>query len=144
VGLDFSGVGKSTILVDERGRLIRFPSRRDYLDFLVRERLIADEKDFIDCRELNEEVYLDWLRRGQVGCMFAQLLARPYNRLRLRTVVLREATNSQQAKALAEQIDVAVRDAVTDTNVESVSILLPTVLTPEDLVNLILYLSALP
>ena len=143
-GLGLSEVGKTNVLVDERGRLMRFPSRWDYLDLFVRTGIIGAEGDLISNPKLNEAVYLDWLRRGQVGCVFAQLLARPAYRSRSRTVVLYESANSQPGGQLAEQIDAKVRNAVADPNAESLSILLPAVLSAEYLVHLVLCLSAVP
>ena len=127
-------------MVDERGRLMRFPSRRDYLDFLLARGIITGEMDFLKNPELNREVYLDWLRRGQVGCVFAQLLGRPANRLQMRTVVLLEPEVSECAR----QIDILVHEAVDDSRTEAATILLPAVLSSEQLVYLLLAPSDLP
>lgn len=142
--IDFSEVRRSTVLRDERGRSMRYPNRHDYIDLLKREGVIEDEKDFIDRPELNEEVYLDWLRRGQVGCVFAQLFGRRDYRPRLRTVVLCDHNNSEQVNELTQKIDIAVQNAIADPHIESVSVVLPTILSADYLVGLLIALSKMP
>ena len=142
--VDFSEIGRTNQLVDERGRLMRFPRRNDYVQFLTRQGLIADEREFINRTDLIVQVYSDWLRRGQVGCVFAQLLARPINREGMRTLALQQSSSLGDLSSLAKRIDAAASDAVADPNLEAISILLPTILTYESLVTLILELSVLP
>ena len=141
---DFSEVRQSFTLVDNRGRTMRFPNRHDYLDFLVSKGLIEHRQEFVDVPELVKAVYLDWLRRAQIGCVFAQLLGRHTNRKGMRTEVIGGSHNARQISDLAEEIDSAVQDAVDKPNAEAISILLPTLLDAEDLVRLILALSVLP
>ena len=141
---DFSATPKSTTIMDNRGRLIRFPGRRDYLDHLLGEGVIASENALLGRPDLVEDIYLNWLRRGQVGCMFAQLFGRRTNRLGLRTLILPNPTDPRQSRDLASQIDARVQDAIVDPEVESVSVLLPQVLTPEHLVLMMLALSEYP
>lgn len=119
---------------------MRFPTRRDYLDFLVENNVVADEKGFIDRLDLNEEVYLDWLRRGQVGCIFAQLLGRTSNRSQMRTAVF----GDQDPETLARKIAAETIDAMADPAVEGLSILLTTIVDSESLVKLLASLSTLP
>ncbi len=123
---------------------MRFPSRRDYIRQLQAHGLIIDEPgfEFDDC--LVEAVYLDWLRRPQVGCVFAQLLARPRNRTGLRTVVARGDSGHGYADELALQIDGLVHEAVSDDSHEALSVLLPEVLDMQKLALLIWELGNLP
>jgi hypothetical protein len=78
--IDFSDVNTSNVLADERGRRMLFPSRRDYLDLLLAQSIIKQDSDFGGRTDLVEEVYLDWLKRSQVGCVLAQLLGRGMGR----------------------------------------------------------------
>ena len=119
---------------------MRFPGRRDYIDFLVGGGLVGDEGEFIQDSALNEEVYLDWLLRGQVGCIFAQIFGRRRNRTSLHTVVVYGDGENDPAQ-LSGRIDAAACDAVTDSHVEALSVILPTVLTSESLVRLLISLS---
>ena len=116
---------------------MRFPTRFDYVDFLVRQKVVADEQEFMSLLDLNEEVYLDWLRRGQVGCVFAQLLGRRRNRAQMRTVVLK----CDEPWQLASEIDAETTDAIANPTVEGLSILLTTIVTAESLVRLLAALS---
>ena len=142
--LDFSGVKTGVVFSDERQRLMRFPSRQDYLEFLVAERLITRESDFSNRSDLVQGVYLDWLRRGQVGCIFAQLLGRARNRVGLRTVVVPDCSRTQaQVRDLADAIDQLIKGAAEDREIEAITILLPAIVSPEDLVKLLLALSRL-
>ena len=131
---------KSTLkglqLRDERGRTMRFPTRQDYVQQLQAHGLIADEAEFVDDDRLTEAVYLDWLRRPQVGCVFAQLLARPIYRTGLRTVVVRGPSRLVDLNDLAAQIACVVDKSVDDPSCEAISVLLPQILDGEALSRL--------
>ena len=140
--MDFSGVGKS-FLVQHRGHVTAFPTRSDYLR-LLQENGVG-EQEFIENSELAEEAYLDWLRRGQVGCVFAQLLARAAGRKSAETKVLSQtADNAADARVLALAINDAFRGAVAAEHVEALSLLLPAIIQPEALVLLLKSLAELP
>ena len=141
---NFSNVPKSNEFLDDRGRVMRFPTRRDYFRFLVDQGIVNDEKDILDDPRLIEAIYLDWLRRAQVGCVFAQLLGRPKNRMGMQTVVFRKSGNPQHISELARKIDEAVRAAINSHDIEAISILLPDVVAIEELVHLILVMSRFP
>ena len=140
--LDFSQVTKSTQLVDDRGRLKRFPSRHDYVSFLEAQGLVADDADFQRQEELVKAVYLDWLKRGQAGCIFAQLFGRLRNRKGLRTEVI--LTNGEQSSAeIANKIEALVTDSLDSAGVDAISVLLPGIRDVEALTHLLVSLSGL-
>ena len=142
--MNFERVPRSTTLVDERGRLMTFPNRGDYLRFLVAEGAIQTVDDFMRDDVLTESVFLDWLRRGQVGCVFAQLFARQVNRAVIRTLVARGQSGVSAPEELAVQIDQALSDAVANPSSEALSVLLPQVLDPQHLTRLVTELARLP
>ena len=115
---------------------MRFPTRQDYVQQLQAHGLIADEAGFVDDDRLTEAVYLDWLRRPQVGCVFAQLLARPIYRTGLRTVVVRSPSRLVDINDLATQIACIVDKSVDDPSCEAISVLLPQILDGEALSRL--------
>ena len=135
---------KGILLQDERGRTMRFPARRDYVSQLQDHGLVMDEAAFIDDDCLTEAVYLDWLRRPQVGCVFAQLLARPVNRTGMRTVVARGSSGVGDPGELAMQIAQLVDDSVQDPSCEALSVLMPQVLNDEILAQLVWELGTQP
>ena len=141
ISIDLRSILKSTDkgrhLRDERGRGMAFPTRQDYVGQLQKHGLIINEADFVNHDALTEAVYLDWLRRSQVGCIFAQLLARPSYRTDVKTVVARGSSGIGDPKELASQIARLVRESVDDDSVEALSVLLPQVLSPETLVHLV-------
>jgi hypothetical protein len=113
--------------------LSAFPTRGDYERFLVAQGHSVGE--LAQDPALAEEVYLDWLRRGQVGCVFAQLLSRNAKRACVRTIVLpNPAGDSAAARGLAQDIDAQVDAAVQDVGIEALTILMPTITQPESLV----------
>ena len=128
---------KGLQLRDERRRSMGFPMRQDYVKQLQDHGLICDEKGFIADDRLTEAVYLDWLSRPQVGCVFAQLLARPIYRTSVRTVVARGASGVGDPGELAVQITELVDESVKDASDEALSVLLPQVLDPESLTRLV-------
>ena len=129
---------------DERGRTMGFPLRQDYVERLKGYGLIEDELDFIADDRLNESVYLDWLLRPQVGCVFAQLLAQPVNRTGVRTVVVRGRPGSSALDELAANVAAEVEESVLDESTEALSVLLPQVLKVESLSRFVWELSQQP
>ena len=128
-------------LLDERSRTMKFPTRRDYILHLQKYGLIVDEVDFISSDRLNEAVYRDWLSRPQVGCIFAQLLSRSAYRTGIRTVVARGVSGRGDPRELASQISGLVDNSVNDACNEALSVLLPQILDPESLAQLVWELS---
>ena len=131
-------------LLDERSRTMKFPTRRDYILHLQKYGLIVDEVDFISSDRLNEAVYRDWLSRPQVGCIFAQLLSRSAYRTGIRTVVARGVSGRGDPRELASQISGLVDNSVNDACNEALSVLLPQILDPESLAQLVWELSKRP
>lgn len=138
--MDFSRVRQSFVITDERDRPMRFPTRRDYLEYLRGLGAISDEDDFVQNHVLNEAVYLDWLRRGQVGCVFAQLLARPANRIKMRTAVIAGPSDAVSMSSMVREIDEKANKAVEDGQ-ESLSLLMPGLLQVQHLAELMYNLS---
>ena len=132
---------KSLLLQDERRRAMRFPRRRDYIKQLREHGLISDEADFIADDLLTKAVYLDWLRRPQVGCVFAQLLARPKNRSQVETKVARYISEVRHPRELAENIAGMAETSIHSASDEALSILLPEVLNVEELTEMVWELS---
>ena len=124
-------------LRDEHDRAMAFPTRKEYLQQLKDHGLVASEDEFVANDQLTEAVYLDWLLRPQVGCVFAQLLARPIHRTGMRTVVARGSSGLGKPRELAVEIAGLVREATEDPSTESLSVLLPQVLDDHSLASLI-------
>ena len=116
---------KGLQLTDERGRRMDFPRRRDYVTQLQEHGVIGSEQDFVADDSLTEAVYLDWLRRPQVGCVFAQLLARPRRRMSMRTAVVRSSSGLVDPSQLADHVASVVEESVGDPSAEALSVLLP-------------------
>ena len=135
---------KGLQLLDERGRTMSFPRRQDYVQQLQEHGLIADEAEFINDDQLTEAVYRDWLARPQVGCVFAQLLARPTYRSTVRTMVARGSSGIGDPGEVASQIAGLVDESVADTSDEALSVLLPQILDIEALTRLVWELSKQP
>ena len=131
-------------LRDERGKMMSFPMRKDYIEQLINHGLIASEHGFVADDYLIKEVYLDWLSRRQVGCIFAQLLARHRNRASMRTSVLRSSSAISDPREKAIRINSLVVDCVNDTSNESLTVLLPDIVDIQELALLVWELSQLP
>ena len=136
--------GRGILLQDERGRAMSFPGRRDYLRQLQEHGLVTDETAFIADDVLTEAVYLDWLNRPQVGCVFAQLLARPRNRSGMRTVVARGSSGEGDPSELAEQIAQLATESAKDPSTEALSVLMPQIVSLETLAQLVWELGTQP
>ena len=128
--------GKGLELFDEHGRTMGFPTRQDYIQQLQEYGLIRDEAGFVANDHLTEAVYLDWLFRPQIGCVFAQLLARRVYRSGVRTVVARGSSGLGDPNELANQIACLVDESVSNESDEALSVLLPQILDVESLARL--------
>ena len=128
---------KGLTLHDERGRTMAFPRRQDYVRQLQEHGLVNDEAGFVADDRLTEAVYLDWLLRPQVGCVFAQLLARPVHRTGVRTVVARGSSGLGDPSELAIQIADLVDESVNEASTEALSVLLPQIRDDEALARLV-------
>ena len=135
---------KGLTLIDERSRNMKFPRRQDYLQQLQEHGLIKGEADFVADDHLTEAVYLDWLLRPQVGCVFAQLLARPINRIGARTVVARGSSGMSDPRELAIQVSQLVNECVDNPTTEALSVLMPQILNVEALTRLVWELGKQP
>ena len=135
---------KGLTLYDERGRTMAFPRRQDYVTQLQEHGLVSDEAGFVADDRLTEAVYLDWLLRPQVGCVFAQLLARPAYRTGVRTVVARGSSGLSEPSELAVQIAHLVDESVGEASTEALSVLLPQILDGEALARFVWELSNQP
>ena len=144
LGTVLKATPKGTVLADERGRTMRFPARLDYVRQLKKHGLLVDEAAFVDDDSLTEAVYLDWLRRPQVGCVFAQLLARPINRTGMRTVVARGYSGVGDPSELAVQIAQLAEESVQEPSCEALSVLMPQVLDDMTLTQLVWELGTQP
>ena len=131
-------------LKDERGRAMWFPSRKDYLRQLQDNDLVHSEADFVADDQLTKAVYLDWIRRPQVGCIFAQLLARHAHRSRIRTVVARGCFGTGDPKELAIQVNLLVGESADDPSSEALSVLMPQILDLQTLADFAWQLSHQP
>ena len=145
LNIDFSDIAKSVVIIDHRGRRMEFPSRSDYVNHLVKSGVINKEAELSENKVLVQEVYLDWLRRGQVGCIFAQLFGRRRNREALETAVITGSSSSSSGlMSVATDIDQAVQRAMENPHSESISVLLPAIIDAEAVVDLIVELEKLP
>ena len=93
---ELEGTARTVYAVDERGRVSRSSTRQDYVGHLISIGEIASSDGLFDRPDLCEFIYLDWLNRGQVGCIFAQLLSRTNVRSPLiQTTVLLDPIRTQ-------------------------------------------------
>ena len=137
LGKILRSTNKGLRLLDERGRKMSFPTRQDYIRQMQKYGLVTCEADFVNDDYLTEAVYLDWLSRSQVGCIFAQLLARPAYRTEVKTVVARGSSGTGDPEELATQIANLVGESVSDDSTEALSVLLPQILDIETLTRLV-------
>lgn len=123
---------------------MEFPMRQDYIRQLRDHGLIRDEAEFIAKDHLAEAVYLDWLLRPQVGCVFAQLLARPIHRSGVRTTVVRGASGTGLPSEMAVDVNRLVTECVNDPSIEALSILMPQMVDVETLTHFVWELTKQP
>lgn len=136
-GPDFRGLGKSLVLSGRKGRSQEYPTRADYLEYLVREGYVRDEADFIAQPELVARVHEHWHRLGQQGCRFAVFLGnRPVEHGWGRIVVPGTDPAAWEVglwRGIAEGVDTAIRRPAA----QALSLLFPGVTTEEPLVGLV-------
>lgn len=139
---DFRGLGKSLVLPGRNGRTQEYPTRGDYLEYLVREGYVRDEADFAAQPELVARVHEHWHGLGQQGCRFAVFLStRPAEHGWGRIVVPGAdpaAWDEELWGGIAEGVETAVRRPAP----QALSLLFPGVASEEHLVSLVEHLES--
>lgn len=120
-------VGRPTTLRTEW-----FPNLYDYVDAFRRAAIIRDRDDLLQRRpDLLPVIFHDWVRKRQIGCRFAQRLAREPSKFGWIDLVLPHHDSSEHVRWLDEFLATASYDS------EAVLLLLPTVTNLSDLSDLV-------
>ena len=85
---DLPSVRSSRAIYRRDGGIDHFPSLDDYVAHHVEQGNVSDLDDLVRHKShLIGELYLDWIKRGQVACLFARILARNPRQVRWLPVV---------------------------------------------------------
>ena len=99
------------------------PTRVDYIEAVLEAGELAVEDQFPLNRELVIDVHRDWLKRRQVGCVYAQTLNSDPEKYGMAAVIVPDGNDmrvAQVAELIAEETS-----SVENANSEALSILLP-------------------
>ncbi len=130
----FDDITRSITVLREGKPPWRFPSRDDYVRFLISKGEVTSEDDFCNNPPIVQSVQFDWHSRAQHGCRFAQLISQNAKTHGWGTVVVSKLKTN--TKALRE-LTSAIRRSIDDPAVLAVSILAPEITALSDLVQLL-------
>lgn len=134
---DFRGLGRSLTLPGRSEREQAYPTRADYLAWLIREGHVRDEAEFASDPQLVLRVHEHWHDQGQQGCRFAVFLStRPVEHGWGR-IVVPGSDPSLFPDGLWQDLREGVSAAIRQPAAQALSLLFPAVTTPEALVALV-------
>ena len=120
--------------VSINGRQKRYPSRSDYLQWLLASGQLEPGEPLGARPDLVEAVYRHWQGLGQLACRFAQELSKDPERYGMATSVIRTGIDGQNP---FEEIALVWEAAIADPANESLTLLFPDIDTPEGLITLL-------
>lgn len=139
----FPGISKSrSVTLD--GRILRFPTRADYLSWLVAHGHLTKAAQFAEQGELVARVYRHWQAQGQLACRFAQKVAREPEPYGLHTCVIDATSAGKLPPKAAQALGQACRTACDGKDVQALTLLFPRIESPAALVRLLKGLAAMP
>lgn len=134
---NFQKVKKGKTIKLTRGKMMKFPTRKNYIDFLISKKIIKDEKNLILHPNLIIEIQKDWHKLGQQGCKFAQFLSlNPLEHGWLISVV-NVSTQDPWEKEIIFNLNKQVSQSIRDSNTQALSLIFPLIKSHLDLINLI-------
>lgn len=138
--IDFSAVERSMSVTRPGRSPWRFPTRADYVRFLIAKKEVDMDDDMATRPELARQLQLDWHLRAQHGCRFAQILAKDATQLGWGAIVV-QINNHENIKGLiAGEVRNQLHAAIGSPDVLAVSVLFPGISTPDALINLLFQL----
>jgi hypothetical protein len=121
-----------------------FTSRDDYERYCFENGLSADAVSLWADDGLVADVQQHWHRKGQTGCLFAQVAARNKDQVGWHSEVFNASASDLRQAEHIEAIDRIIRDAVASPDCALLSLLFPKVTTPEELASLLRGLLGVP
>ncbi len=138
---DGPATNKSTVCKLNDGSQKLYPSLGDYLEHYKSLGIVKDLDDLVqNYAHLIGELFFNWVRSGQLGCLFAVHLAKDPRKNRWLPIVQLRAL--QQGDSLGELLNTQL-DAAAERN-EAAAIIFPDVVSPDQVVELINLLCADP
>lgn len=134
--LAFSIIGETLPASLRRGSW-RFPTRNDYIDYLLGKNFVSDPNDIWQDDRLTIAIQRHWHSRGQNGCVFAQVAANGAGQNGWRSIVVKgniqDVLSPENRATIGSNVALAIRDP----ECEIVSFLFPQIIEPGDLVLLL-------
>lgn len=141
--IDFLGAARSQrVEVDGKARF--FPTRKDYVDWLVDGGHISSSQEFPQHTDLVQAVYRHWQRQGQIACKFARLIARNPAHHGVAATIIETGGDGALGGAATTHLERSFKAACTKPEVQALTLLFPYVESGPALVRLIRDLRALP
>ena len=136
-GPDFATLRRSTVLPGRRGRPERYPSRADYIEYLIRAGFIDAEAELAERPELVAAVHSHWHGTGHQGCRFAVFLSTRPAEHGWGRIVVSGARAAQWDDDLWREIAENVSLQIESPSAQALSLLFPGVIDVESLLELI-------
>jgi hypothetical protein len=139
---DFKDVDRS-LAIDVAGKSWVFPTRRDYLNYLLNRGYLKSDADLYGKPDLIVAIQNHWFRRGQTGCKFAQALAaKPHDAKWSFRLVINDHEEDLIRQDL-ENVHRYVQGAIQNKDIEVLSLIFPRIVSEVGLMHLLETLSKL-
>lgn len=134
-------IGKSVVIQRTDGTEKSYSGLVDYIKSYVDQGLITDLDDLVNnYGHLVGELFFNWIRTGQPGCLFAMQLAKKPRENRWLPIVRTGALS--EGPGLGDSLNAAL-DAAENTH-EAAAVIFPDIATPTEIVELVNLLCSAP
>lgn len=120
-----------------------FPARQDYENYFIHRGIINSPSELWENPELVIDTQKHWHTKGQNGCAFAQIAVGRSDEIGWQYSVVSES-EMEDGAGLITLIDDRIQLAVDSPTNSVISILFPSITTPEDLTHLVGCMTAVP
>lgn len=141
--LAFSIIGESISGSLQQGSW-HFPTRNDYIDYLLGTNLVSDPNDIWQNDRFTVAIQRHWHSRGQNGCVFAQVAANGAGQNGWHSIVIKGEIQDVVSPENQRNIGSNIALAIHDPDCQIISFLFPQVVDPGDLVTLLRSLTNTP
>jgi len=114
-----------------------YPNRKDYEEYYIRKGITTSTDQIWSNPQHVVDIQRHWHMQGQNGCVFAQAVAHSPEKHGWDTNVVTQTMIEEGDSSLITRVDQVIQDTIADPNNELVSLLFPSIDSPEGLVQLL-------
>jgi hypothetical protein len=116
---------------------LSFPTRKDYGDYFLKQKVVAKESEIWSSKEYVGIIHRHWHGEGRNGCIFALLAARRAKELGWLDFVVTEDIETIENSSVLSKVEKQIKESISNPDCEILSLLFSNIVTTQDFVRLI-------